>query len=345
MINTVSHLLNEPAKPGDVGIEIEVEGKKPLPFVAEGPWRCKADGSLRYNGMEYVTKSPIRVCNNKIKKIELLTNKLEKKEFEVIHNSPRSSVHVHVNVMRHTPTEVWNFVTAYWLLENLLMKYCGEDYREGNLFCLRLKDAEDLLTVAKDSFKRDIPFDLFKELGGQGNRIRYSSMNLAALPKFGSVEFRGMRGTIDPIIIDEWSTELFNLSENIKKFSDPGHLMDVYYGLQNKEDFLKMLFSNNFVNKIKTFSKDWTDLIEDNEDLLCEIAYNHDWDEWGKRADKAIEDRKKPKENLQEKPKENLQVLVRGINLGQVNIVDHMDDLVRIVDDVDWDQPVNIPER
>jgi hypothetical protein len=298
----LSDLLGMAAKPGDVGIEVEVEGYDPLPVIAEGAWRSKADNSLRYNGMEYITKSPIRVCNTKIDKIKVLTDKLNKKGIELVKNSPRTSVHVHVNVMRHTPRETWTAIVAYWLLDNLLMKYCGEDYRQGNLFCLGIKDSEATLQYCKQDLAKEVPFNSFREFE-LGNVVRYSSQNLAALPKYGSLEYRGMRGTTDPELIDEWSTELFNLVERSKRFGSPSVLMDTYFGIRNKDDFLKYLFSEKFVNRLISLPN-WQDLIEDNEDLLGEIAYAHNWERWESRVNNYIKDSKEGEKGRGDNPRE-----------------------------------------
>ena len=52
--------------------------------------------------------------------------------------------------------------------------------------------------------KKDLPFHSFNN----NDCIRYAGQNLAATAKFGSLEYRGMKFTLDPDKLDKWTTEL-----------------------------------------------------------------------------------------------------------------------------------------
>ena len=201
---------------GDVGVEIEVEGVN-LPYPGKY-WRREADGSLRGpESAEYVLSSPLPI--NKLA-IALKSLKLDYKNSGArIDDSVRAGVHVHVNVQDMNMIEVYNYITLYLILEELLVKYCGES-REGNLFCLRACDAEYLIKCLTDAAKSQ----RFRRL--VTDDLRYSSINVKALGEHGSVEFRAMRSTSDFQVIQTWAEILVGLREKAKTYMDPTDIIN-----------------------------------------------------------------------------------------------------------------------
>ena len=192
------------AIPGMFGIEIEAEGQG-MKKVANKYWQTEDDGSLRgeypTGRAEFVLKTPV-VAEEVLPALDNLVKALQGAEFDF---SYRTSVHVHVNVQDLTTSQLLNFVYTYLLLEEPMMTYCGKA-RKGNRFCLRLRDAEGMLGVLDHMFTS----------GDGGFRVanddvRYSAINLAALNKYGSVEFRGMRGNMDVNVIHTWTKALHKL--------------------------------------------------------------------------------------------------------------------------------------
>lgn len=188
------------AKPtkGDFGIEVEAEGKG-MKAVASDFWRSEDDPSLRGrfpdSRIEHVLCQPI-VMKDVLPALKELAESQAKAKLNF---SFRTSVHVHVNMHELTYKQILNVIYTYLLLEEPLLNYCGEK-RVGNRFCLRLQDAEGLLESLKAVFSN-----------GEGSlfaiardSIRYASINLEAIPKYGSIEFRGMRGTLDVDTIHAW---------------------------------------------------------------------------------------------------------------------------------------------
>ena len=270
----IKELLNVPIYGGDLGLELEVESKAPLPRVRTKVWGSKREGSLRFFGMEYYTtgETPILNDEKKLQYIQFLVNKFN--QDEIIQNSPRTSLHVHVNVQNHDIINVYALACAYWLFENLLIKYCGEGLRSGNYFCLRLADADAIISLLCKDIKEQSWFRSFNENEGE---LRYSAINFASIPKFGSVEFRAMRGTHDAHIIHQWSSELHNLVTASKHFT-PSQLLDRYY-YSTKEEFLSLFFSPAF-SQLLTQYNNWEKCVEDNEGAVCELAYLEDWDKF-----------------------------------------------------------------
>lgn len=271
--------IGRPLRQGDVGLELEVEADHELPEVS-GLWSSKTEGSLRGYSREYVTNGPIPCDSDKLSTIKKLTDIINEPAYRVNKTSPRTSLHVHVNIGTLTPNQTWTASTAYWLFENLLMEYCGES-RKGNLFCLRAKDAEGSIRMCARDLRNKTPFTTLKT-----DIIRYAGQNMNAIPKFGSIEYRGMCGTTDPEIIDTWSSELYNLVRNASsQFEDPSDLLDRYYRETNKRVFLERFFSRDFVDRLSRIPG-WQGMVDDNIDVLLEFAYYHnDWTKYQDRLE------------------------------------------------------------
>lgn len=198
----------------DVGIEIEVEGTN-LPEGVQTFWKVVGDGSLR-NGLEYVHRSPINV-----RKVAESLEVLEKAFIEakaVPDFSFRTSVHVHVNCLTMEYVQVLNYIYTYFLLENILVDFCGEE-RKGNRFCLRLQDADGSLEYIEKLFASKGREGVFRRI--PRDMVRYAALNVEAMPKFGTLEFRSMRGTLDSNIIVPWAETLVHIREYAKVFETP----------------------------------------------------------------------------------------------------------------------------
>lgn len=271
----VKDYLGKKGRKGNIGIEIEVEADQPLPVIKGETWISKPEGSLRKNGMEYLTNGPLSITE-----ISSAISSLNKhlKGYKIDHKSPRTSVHMHANVMYNTPVQYWTMATAYWLTENLLFDFCG-DYRKGNCFCLRLSDAEGVIPYCIADLKSDLPF---KKLST--DNIRYGGQNLAATGKFGSIEYRGLSFTLDADRISTWANAIYDLNLNSRDFKSPDALLDTYFR-DEPTKFLSRIFSRKFCEVLQK-SRNWQDKLDDNAGILCELAYHHDWDKWSAKIEK-----------------------------------------------------------
>lgn len=191
-VHSVSKMGARP-KVGDLfGIEIECEGRNVewdgLDKHLIEEWAPHADGSLRNNhgqACEWVFNGPAKF-ERAVKRVDTLFDYFEKRKARLV-TSNRTSTHVHFNMADKSAYQLINVFILFTILEDLFDRYCGEG-RKGNLFCLSSRHAEDQLQLlAKSVFDRG-SFDLFRE------DFRYCSLNLASINKFGTVEFRGMRG-------------------------------------------------------------------------------------------------------------------------------------------------------
>lgn len=223
--------LDKPIK-GDFGVEIEVEGNN-LVEVHEKYWNSVNDGSLRGESFEYVFKKPL-IQSDSTKALMYLKERLKESTLKF---SFRTSVHVHVNVQDLEYTQLLNMIYTYLLIEEPLMTFCGKE-RKGNRFCLRLQDAEGLLDTLIPMFKDMDYFEDIKE-----ETIRYSAINLAALRKFGSLEFRAMQGNLNVDKISTWTKALFNLREFAQSVENPRNVIELF---QNNKpiDFLNLVLKD-----------------------------------------------------------------------------------------------------
>lgn len=234
--------LNKPVE-GDCGIEIECEGMG-LKGVEDGIWRSEADGSLRGNfhagtAMEWVFHKPLPFGAAR-GALEQLAKAQAKAKLDF---SFRTSVHVHVNVQKMTHAQVCALVYAYLLLEEVMMDQCGEE-RKCNRFCLRAVDAEGTFDMIGDMFKGEhqlirIPPDGF----------RYSALNLEAMRKYGSIEFRGMRGMLDVDHLTNWVEMLQGLREYGAKMGSPFEVRKDFLS-GSPEMFARKVFGDRITDRI-----------------------------------------------------------------------------------------------
>ncbi len=187
-----------------IGLEVEMEGEG-LMGLNIPVWRKDGDGSLRGHGVEFILEHPLSK-EDAYKAVEALYQGF--KEANKIKPSNRCGVHVHVNCQWMEIGQVFNYVTLYLILEDLILKWCGED-REGNLFCLRAKDAEWLLySLIGD--KRDV--GIFSETTNR-RMYKYASINIAAIYYYGSLEFRALHTPSSPKPVKDFISLLLRIRE------------------------------------------------------------------------------------------------------------------------------------
>lgn len=282
-MQTLSDYFGAYLKRGDVGIEIEIEAEKELPALEEKNWRAHKDPSLRGNCMEYVTANPIPLSTVE----DTLSNLFKRIEPSKLIPSFRTSVHVHKNMLKYSPLQAWNAICAYWILEDLLFNFCGES-RKHSTFCLRLRDGLAVMEHCLEDLKGDYPFKSFKF----NDQVRYSGINLSALRKFGSVEFRGMRGTTDMKLVQTWVEELSKLVDVAAvQFEHPEELLDVFFN-EDKEKFVSRFLSFNFTEQLFKLDPKWIDTIQDGAERVLPVAYACDWGKWTKKMEEKFESEK-----------------------------------------------------
>lgn len=211
---TVRNIMGRNATPGDIGLEIEVEGRHlPKSNSELAPfWGYHKDNSLRgEDNAEYVLSKPIKFeeVPEAIRSLWQIFDKYKSR----LDDSNRTSVHVHLNCQEFHLNRLAAFIGIYFCFEELITEWCG-DHRVGNLFCLRGKDAPGLVTAAKKFVQHEGEYEL-------RDGLHYSGLNIQSLQKFGSLEIRTMRGVTDPDTILTWINILRRFYDLSAEYTDP----------------------------------------------------------------------------------------------------------------------------
>lgn len=231
---------------GEVGIEIEVEGRN-LPDTGRlgKYWRVETDNSLRGESREFVLAKPI--ARNKVQDALAEIQTAYKELGTKVNDSYRAGIHVHVNCQDMNARQLINFVFLYLMYEDCLINFCSES-RRGNHFCLRASEANYLPRLIADCIANG---DL---RAFATNDIRYSGINLAALHKFGSVEFRALESTQDWDKIQAWTDILLCLKDAAYTFECPtdivgGFSVDGFEAFSSKIFGKKLPVIQNLLNE------------------------------------------------------------------------------------------------
>ncbi|NIP41352.1 MAG: hypothetical protein GWO28_01230 [candidate division Zixibacteria bacterium] len=181
---------------GLYGIEIELERMRNASELEMKYWRLVNDGSLRNHGIEFVLTQPLGGAD-----IPRALSELEKAILKGRFDpslTDRTSVHVHMDVRELSNTELSKLIILYTIFERVLFQYAGP-HRWGNIFCMPIEYAQLQIPILTDIPEND--GHLFADAVFSGSRgiDRYSALNLLALPRFGSLEFRMHQG--------EWRAE------------------------------------------------------------------------------------------------------------------------------------------
>lgn len=252
------------------GMELEVEALKVLPIIEGSGWTTKADDSLRHVGREYVTTRPMPDKEEKLRQIiDGLVDTLKKHSEGLLYDSPRTSFHVHMNTYKMTPIQVINTAVLYWLIEPVITDFCGPK-RKGNLFCLRLQDAEDALMLLQQEVRRANVI-----LTPGNNNYKYAGLNLCSMNRLGTMEFRCMRGAIDTNVLFPWVNTLGRIRDAAMEYGNPQDICNMFYK-SNKKTLVSRLTHEAVASHVlasKSFDQD----IRHNEVILNNFAHSVVW--------------------------------------------------------------------
>lgn len=272
---------------GMYGVEIEVEGRN-LPQEVR-LWRLDGDGSLRgEESIEYVLRKPQTLA-----KVREALNNLDKKYIQCesrVDESVRAGVHVHINMQDSSYTELFTMMTLYLSLEQLMVEWCG-DSRVGNHFCLRSSDAEYVIYIIRECLAHNTLNYMNDE------NLRYSSMNVMALHKYGSLEFRSMRGTRDLDLIYKWVCMLGEMKRSVKKFANPQDVMEVY-STQDVDEFLDKVLGkwSGELTALPDYKAKVLDGVRQAQDIAYAVSWEEVEESFGKMKLKPKRHRYKPAE-------------------------------------------------
>lgn len=204
---------------GDIGIEIEVEGKRLPP--KNQYWNKDKDGSLKptHEAAEYILRQPVKLAE--VGGVLDTLKKAFKEAGSEVDNTYRAGIHVHVNVQDLSMSEMITMVLLFIIVEDMYIKFCDKT-RQGNHFCLRTSDASYFTECLWAACEQNDPH-LF-----QTDDLRYSAINLQSLHKYGSIEFRALESTQDYAKILTWCNMLHKLKLGAKLYRSPAHLVSSF---------------------------------------------------------------------------------------------------------------------
>lgn len=205
----------DPANEVAVGVEVELEGCQynlgldrtrtvggvPLEYGID----AHRDGSLRRGGIELVTK-PIRGRHIK-QNVEYICKLAESQGWVT---SNRAGIHIHVDVQQLELTKLLNFLKVYTLVEPALFNFAS-DGRENSIYCKAWHDVDIegvhlFIDETGDLDKGNI--SQWSELG-----TRYLGLNLNSCRRYGTLEFRHLRSTLNSDRILRWIELLLQARE------------------------------------------------------------------------------------------------------------------------------------
>lgn len=187
-----------------VGIELELEnidGYLNKGVIDTNLWEEHRDGSLRGNSTELVTRFPIKGDNL----LAALDNVYEAagNSMEAM-KSLRTSTHIHVNALDMSVEAVCIFMLAACFAEPYLLEI-SDPYRKYCGYCLPSKSP---IANAVASFLHN------KKLRVQAES-RYYGVNILALEKYGTIEFRHFS---TPHTLDD-AIKIVNICTDLKKLA------------------------------------------------------------------------------------------------------------------------------
>jgi len=197
-----------------VGVEVEFEGVDypvNFPAINNSPfWTAKHDDSLRGKSVEILFAYPLfgRDIETALHELEqdIVTGK------KPCH-SARTSTHVHIDINKLTAHELYRFILLSITLERVLYKYAGKG-REKSVFCVPFYKADKNVHYLSAFLKGE---DDIGALRGSvlSDTYRYAGINLHAILKYGTLEFRMLK--------EEWRYEKLvfwiNVLLSIRKYA------------------------------------------------------------------------------------------------------------------------------
>lgn len=205
------------------GIELEYENMS-NPARTPEFWNTTGDGSLRNNGIEFVS-TVLQRCEV-MQAIDSVRDFLQGTRADP---SPRCGIHVHLNMRGRTLGEMFSFITAYVLLEpSIFRHYCPN--RVTSSFCVPVVENTNLIRALHGAVQRSRRRD-HRPLSALVNTSKYSAVNMSSLRNFGTVEFRALPATLDFRLLRRWITTLTWLYDASTRYTEPTRVVALYDGL------------------------------------------------------------------------------------------------------------------
>jgi len=231
-----------------VGVEIELEGVlmgKPISsLIAPKYWKVEDEGSIR-EGAELIFSSPLQgsqIVSAMSSFRDFLDNfNSYTNRFPVI--SDRCSLHVHVDVSDMELQQIHTMTILYGIYEKVFFQLLNPSRYNLN-YCIPIVSS-NFGTVFNKIAKSSIS-DYLVNIEVMCDK--YSNLNYKSILKFGSLEFRGHPGTLNPNEIIDW----INILLSIKKWSIGNTLDQLKVKELNASLLTKEVFEKNYLQIMTT---------------------------------------------------------------------------------------------
>lgn len=174
-----------------IGVECEIESVLSTPDHTG--FKVEKDGSLRNNGLEFISYPMNK--DTFLKHFRQLHDNLKLGDNPF---SERTSTHVHVNVANIELMAAKNMVLLYALFEEFFFMAVKPERRE-NIHCVPLTE-----TYMPSLYNKPMPHLVDKW-------HKYTALNLKRVADLGTIEFRHLHGTNNVKEVEEWLSTLENL--------------------------------------------------------------------------------------------------------------------------------------
>lgn len=268
-----------PLVPGDVGLELEIEGEglPPCPTracpVTKARWIPHADGSLRGESVEYVLSNPADISSVPDMVRDIYTAFTD--NGTNLRLSNRCSTHVHLNVSGWKVNHLSSFLALWSAIEPALIDWCGTE-RKSNHFCLGIEDTQATLESWVDFLRTG---DLHFREG-----LKYTALNIRHLTDFGSFEVRTGRAWPEPEACINWTKFLWAFRNFVfENFANPLDVPD-YVSHRQAEGVVREVATlagiPAFADQIYLSSTDMNRRGFETFRNAQTICYAFPWDDW-----------------------------------------------------------------
>lgn len=205
-------------------------------------WDVHQDNSLRNGGIEFVSKKLFgRDLLNGIDEFYSFLNSLSKTDGVRIDASKRCSTHIHIDYRDAEISDIISAYCTYAIVERALFKYIAPN-RMNSIYTIplfRLNEFNSVLGelyTARDKNENTI----IQTMGYFSEQQRYAAVNMHALVKYGSLEYRHANPIMDKKELITW----INILLAIKQFSMGKYPEDVLKILHETQGlaFLQTVF-------------------------------------------------------------------------------------------------------
>jgi len=204
----VGEAIDWPLPDEMMGIELEAESVyigTSAPLVLAG-WTIDRDGSLRNDGREFVLSQPL-AGSSLTRAIHTLFEMQSPDRGQMLRYqvNPRAGTHVHINWIENTVGSAAALIALMYIIEPLVYSWADED-RAWCSYCNPLSDipAKVLNKLLRMESEDDDDDEwLLREIDDESVG-RYHGLNIVALAKYGTFEFRYFPSTASRADMVKW---------------------------------------------------------------------------------------------------------------------------------------------